>query len=136
MTDGRRHDAQLDARTSLAKVLEHRRQPVIRGVTLRTEAQQLAAAECPAGDVDARALDLAQHRARGAQQALARLRRNEPTGLSLEQRDADAPLQPPQAVTQGRLRDIEPNGGTRDRPLIGNRDEHTELAGLEIHVGE
>ena len=43
VADRRRNDAELDAGASLAKRLEDGREPVIRGVALRAESQQLAA---------------------------------------------------------------------------------------------
>ena len=106
---------------------------MVRGVALGAQSQKLASPDGAARDLGARTLDLAQHRAGGAQEPFACLRGNEPAGASREQRHTHALLERAEAVTQCRLRDVERRRGARDGSLVGDGDEHAKLPGLEIH---
>ena len=133
VADGRWNDAELDAGTALAKPLEDGREPVVRGVALGAQSQQLASPDRPpAISVRARSISR-KHRTGGSEQPVARLGGDEPAGPSREQRNANALLERAETVAQRRLRDVERRRGARDGSLVGNGDEHAKLPGLEIH---
>jgi hypothetical protein len=108
---------------------------VIRGVALGADPEQLASPDRAADDIDAGALDLAKDGAGGAQQALAGFRGHEAARRAREERDPYAPLECPEGVAQGGLRDVEARRRARDGAFVGDGDEHAELAGFEVHGG-
>src|SRR5262249_39353910 len=129
-----RNDLHLHLGTAARVLLEQRRQPVIRGIARRAEAQQSLVS---IGDPLERAFGStkdAQRPLRGTEQAIAGQRRHEPSTDAMKERRSQSALELDELMAERRLRQIEMLAGVRQRPVRGNRLDELEMLHFENHV--
>ena len=130
---GQRFDAQLGARELLAHRAHDVGHPLVVRGALRRQTERAAAAVGELAQVEASGAQLAQRDLRGLQHPPTGGGGDQPATAPLEQRGAEALLQPEEALAQGRLTDEEVAGRGGQRGVLAERVEQLQVADVNSH---
>ena len=116
--------------------VQQRRQPVIAGVALGAEPQHALHARRHPAQVVFGAAEIVEHPPRGGQHPFTRGRRQHAPAQTHEELQPGTRFEIEQLVTESRLRQVEPLGGTRDGTGLGDRVDQRQVFDFEHHHHE